>query len=132
MEILRDQAADKVGPRTGRIWVVTIPASSTPYDILGDGTPGSGLLPHARGRVVAIITDTEVGYRWADSDSEVINVAMTSDGSNPEQVCFVLPAGGMDEHVPTGRYLLLDGTGGTFRMAITSNVTREKAQSASQ
>ncbi len=132
MEIIRDQAADKTGPRTGRIWVVTIPAVSTPYDILGDGTPGSGLLPHARGRIVALITDTDVGYRWGDDPSEVIDVTMTSAGSNPERVCFALPSGAMDEHVPTGRYLFLQGTAGTFRMAITSNVTREKAQSASQ
>jgi hypothetical protein len=115
-ELYIAQAADKVGPRTGTVWADAITASSTPFDIIGT------LLPRANGKIVELVASVDIYYRWADANTDTVDGTAVSPSAN---VGFFLVAGSSTEHVPQGRYLIVQGTGaGIVRLAITSSKSR--------
>jgi hypothetical protein len=115
-ELYIAQAADKIGPRTGAIWAGTVSVTSHPYDI-------RTLLPLADGRIVAIYANVDIFYRWADTNTDVVDGTAVSPSPN---VGFPLVAGNVDEHVPMGKYLVVQGNGnGIVWLAVTSGKCRK-------
>lgn len=120
-ELFIAQAADKIGPRTGGVWSGPISIVSAPFDIMG-AAGVAGVFPKANGRIVAIAASVDIYFRWGDSAAETVDGTATSPSAT---VGFPLAAGNMDEHVPTGRYLIVQGSaGGIVWLAITSSKSR--------
>lgn len=114
-DLLEEMAADKIGPKTGGIAVYNVP------DTANHQFPVANDLPRSVGRIVAIIADKDIYYKWGSATDTVDNTA-TGVGAT---VGFLLPAGSMDEHVPTGTHLIVQASAACkIRIAITSGRSR--------
>lgn len=114
-DLIEEQAADKIGPRTGNIIVYNVAdTNSHQYSVKTD-------LPTIEGRIIALVANADIYYKWGGASDTVDNTATGSGAA----VGFLLPAGQIDEHVPTGTHLIAQASGACkIRIAITSGRSR--------